>query len=247
MFFRTCTLTLALLLAGCGGDEAGNGSATASAGPIEAIPAPNGGDWTQVVAATPEGGFRMGNPDAPVKLVEYASMTCPHCAEFAAEGVQPLTDKYVKTGRVSFEIRNFVRDSADIAAAMLARCGGPTPYFKLTELIFGAQDQWVSKLQNMPQEEQQRLQTLPPAEAVRTMAEKAGLIDFVRVRGVPASKANQCLSDKAEIDRLVAMAQKATSDYPDFPGTPTFTINGKIAPQSGTWEALEPNLRAAIG
>ena len=90
---------LALFMAGCGdkgGDSSGNNSA-----PLTQIPAPNGGDWTETVAATPEGGFRMGNPEAPVKLVEYASITCPHCAEFAEQGTSALRDQYVKSGRVS--------------------------------------------------------------------------------------------------------------------------------------------------
>ena len=61
-------------------------------GPVEAVPAPNGGDWSTIVSATPEGGFVMGNPNAPVKLVEFGSMTCPHCAEFDEAAMKPLTD-----------------------------------------------------------------------------------------------------------------------------------------------------------
>src|SRR3546814_20043743 len=79
-FITTGTATLALLLGGCGSEGGeGNAAKTANSGPIDAIPAPNGGDWTPVVPATTEGGFVMGNPDAPVKLVEYASMHHPHC------------------------------------------------------------------------------------------------------------------------------------------------------------------------
>src|SRR5215212_5074116 len=90
---------LALLLAGCGQSSGGSGNAAA---PIVAIPAPNGGDWTATVEQTADG-FRMGNPNAPVKLVEYASPTCSHCAEFSEEGTGPLKNVYVKTGRVSWE------------------------------------------------------------------------------------------------------------------------------------------------
>jgi protein-disulfide isomerase len=242
----TGALTLAILLTGCG-ESGGGGNATAEKGASPtAIPAPNGGDWTQTVAQTPEGGFLMGNPNAPVKVVEYASMTCPHCAEFSHSGAQPLIDKYVKTGQVSFELRNFVRDPADLAASLLARCSGPGPFFQLTDQMFAAQDEWLGKLQAMTPAQQQQLQTLPPQQVVGAMAEQAGLVQFVRVRGVPAEKAQQCLSNQAELDRLVQMAQKATQDHPNFPGTPTFLINGQLAENSGTWEALEPKIQEAL-
>ena len=239
---------LALLLAGCGEGTGGNSTAGggSSATPA-AVPAPNGGDWTQTVSQTAEGGFVMGNPDAKVKLVEYASMTCGHCAEFAARGEQPLIDKYVKTGLVSYEIRNFVRDPADIAAAVLARCNGPAAFFKLSDQMFASQQEWIGKLQAMSPADQQRLQAMQPLQAVQAMAEQAGLIDFVRVRGVPTQKAQQCLSNEAELNRLVQMQQKAVTDVPNFPGTPTFTINGKLAENAGTWEALDPQIQAALG
>jgi protein-disulfide isomerase len=237
---------LALMLGGCGeGDKGGNAAAGTSAGPA-AIPAPNGGDWTQTVTQTAEGGFVMGNPAAPVKLVEYASMTCSHCADFAETGVQPLIDRYVKSGQVSFEVRNFVRDPADLAASLLARCGGPGPFFKLTDQMFAAQEEWIGKLQEMSPADQQRLQSLQPQQAVGAMAEQAGLVQFVRVRGIPAEKAQQCLANEGELNRLVQMQQKAISDIPNFPGTPTFTINGEVAENAGTWAALEPKIREAL-
>jgi protein-disulfide isomerase len=84
----TGTAALALLLAGCGGDSGGNSQTAAAnnAAPVETVAAPNGGDWTQTVAQSPEGGMLMGNPAAPVKVIEYASYTCPACASFSATG-----------------------------------------------------------------------------------------------------------------------------------------------------------------
>ena len=113
---------LALAIAGCGDDAAsGGGNAVAAENfQVEQIAAPNGGDWAQTVTATPAGGFLMGNPDAKVKLVEYGSMTCGHCATFSEEGAPKLIEKYVKSGQVSFEFRNFVRDGADMAAALVS-------------------------------------------------------------------------------------------------------------------------------
>lgn len=239
--------TLALLLAGCGDKQAGgNDAATAAATTAPAVPAPNGGDWTQVVSKTEGGGFVMGNPAAAVKLIEYGSLTCPHCADFSEHGAPKLIDTYVKTGKVSYEFRNFVRDPIDLTAALLTRCGGPTPYFKLTDQIYAAQADWIGKLQQMTPAEQQQLQGLQPTQVTGVIADKAGLLQFVRVRGVPSEKAQACLADQAEIQKLVAMNQVATQDF-NLQGTPTFVINGKTVDNAANWDTLEPRLRDAVG
>src|SRR3546814_14306714 len=79
-------------------------------------------DWTKTVARTPEGGFRVGNPDAPVKLVEYGSLTCDHCAHFAEEATPKLLGQYVRSGRVSIEFPNLLRHPASLSSTQ------PTPY-----------------------------------------------------------------------------------------------------------------------
>jgi protein-disulfide isomerase len=246
-FIGTGALTLALLLSGCGseGGEKNATGATNSAS-VATIPAPNGGDWTQIVSPTPDGGFVMGNPNAPVKLVEFASLTCHVCKEFSEQGEPQLIDKYVKTGQVSFEIRNFVRDPADLGAALLSRCGGAGPYFKLTDQLFAAQDEWLGKLQQLTPADQQRLQGLPPEQQVGALAKQAGLVDFVRVRGIPAQKAEACLADQQALQRLVDMNSKANQQF-QISGTPTFVINGKTVENAANWTALEPRLREAIG
>ncbi|HWU93511.1 MAG TPA: thioredoxin domain-containing protein, partial [Sphingomicrobium sp.] len=76
---------------------------------------PAGHDWTKTVAVTPEGGFRMGNPAARVKLVEYGSLICPHCRHFNETGYKPLLQGYVRTGKVSYEFRNMVLNAPDIS------------------------------------------------------------------------------------------------------------------------------------
>ena len=231
--------------AACNGDKAGD--STAPAAKVEAVAPPEGGDWAQVVTQTPAGGFQMGNPNAAVKLVEFASMTCPHCAEFAETGVGPLVDKYVKSGRVSFEVRNFVRDPLDITMSLIARCGGTNRFFPLTDAMFKSQRDFFQKVQGASPEQQQSLAQLPPAQQFAGYAQLAGLQQWAAMRGVPSARQQQCLSNQAEIDRLVQMASDATSEYPEFPGTPTFIINGKMAENAGTWAQLEPKLREALG
>ncbi len=246
----TAALGLALLLAGCGGDSGGTegGNATAAAGgaAVASVPAPNGGDLTQTVTQTQQGSFVMGNPNAPVKLVEFGSYTCPHCAEFSEKGEPELINKYVKTGQVSFEYRPFVRDSADLAAALIARCGGATPFFKLSDQIFAAQSEWVGKLQTMTPAEQQALQGMAPGQVASSMAEKAGLIQFARMRGLPEAKVRSCLTDQAATEQLVTMANEAVQRY-QLPGTPSFLINGQLVQDAAEWKDLEPKLRQALG
>jgi protein-disulfide isomerase len=241
------TMTLALLLAGCGDETGGGNTATAAnVAPVPTIAAPNGGDWTQTVSATPEGGFLMGNPDAPVKLVEYASLTCPHCAEFSETAVPELTEKYIKAGQVSLEVRNFVRDPIDMTATLLSRCGGAQPYFKLTDQLFAAQSEWMQPFQQISEAESKRLSSLPVQQQFGELARTGGLVQFVKMRGIPESKANQCLADQSAVQKLVEMNGVAAKQH-EIPGTPAFLINGELVENVANWEALEPKLREAIG
>jgi protein-disulfide isomerase len=248
-FTGTALLTLTLLLAGCGGDSGGNSQTATgnSAAPVETVAAPNGGDWTQTVAQSPEGGMVMGNPNAPVKVIEYASFTCPACANFSANGTPKLVDDYVKTGQVSFEFRHLVRDPADLAASLIARCGGPTPFFKLTEQLFASQNEWLGGLQTaLTPAEQQAMQTMTPAQVAVTIGEKAGLIQFARMRGIPEEKARTCLADQQATERLVAMTNEGAQKY-QVQGTPSFIINGKLSDAGAEWAKLEPQIRQALG
>lgn len=236
-------LGAALALAGCG--DAGNGNATnAAASSAAPVAAPNGGDWTTTVSKTPEGGFIVGNPNAPVKLVEYLSLTCSHCAEFAETAFEPLMNNYVKKGTVAFEVRNYVRDPIDVAGALITRCNGAEPYFALTDQALAQQTAFIQAAQSVSQAEMQRMSTLPPAQQFQVLADQVGLDEFAQTRGISADQASACLSDKAALDELINM-QKAANEQYQIPGTPAFLINGELVTDAGTWEALEPKLRAA--
>ena len=231
-----------LATAACNGGD-GNESANA---PITAQPVapPAGGDWSKMVTATPEGGFQMGNPNAAVKLVEYGSFTCPHCAAFDEEGLTPLVDKYVKTGMVSFEYRNFVRDQFDLAASLIARCGGADRFFPMSKALFADQKVWFQKAIDQP-EKQQALQSLPPNRIFIEAANIAGLQPWAAQRGLPSAQANTCLANEAEVNRLVQIQSDAVATY-NVPGTPAFVLNGKLVDNAASWDALEPQLRKAL-
>ena len=234
-----------LAVAGCNAEQ-GNTAGNASSEPIEAVPPPEGGDWSQMVTQTPEGGYLMGNPNADVKLIEFASMTCPHCATFAENGFDPLVNDYVKTGRVAFEFRNFVRDPLDITMALLARCGQPERFFPLTEAMFENQQQFFEAVQAAPTDQQQALSQLPPTQQFAAFAELAGLQQWAAQRGLPSARQQQCLTNQAEVDRLVQTTSDAVSQY-NVPGTPAFVMNGELVENASTWDALEPEIREALG
>ena len=239
---RLIVLSLLAALSACGDKNgAGGNNGTATAAKVDA---PAGTDWTTTVTKTADGGFLMGNPNAKVKLVEYLSLTCSHCAEFAKTGFAPIRDKYVAKGTVSFEVRNYVRDAIDVTAALITRCNGSGPFFALTEQALANQDAVFERAQKVTPADQQRIGALPPAEQYSALAGVFGLDQFARQRGVGEAKLKTCLADKATLDELVAM-QKYANETIKLEGTPTFIINGKTLENTGTWEQLEPQLTAA--
>ncbi|WP_187107843.1 thioredoxin domain-containing protein [Sphingomonas xanthus] len=235
----------ALLATACGGTEGNTAGGTGPEVTAEPVVAPNNGDWSTIIRKTSDGGFIMGNPDAKVKLVEFASMTCPHCATFEEEGAKPLVDNYVKKGLVSWELRNFVRDPFDMTATLLARCGGEANYFGMTRSLFAEQRNWMGELQKASEAQLGALQSMPPAQQFSTIADLANLKQFAAMRGVPRAKADQCLSNEAEINTLVQMNSDAASNH-NIPGTPSFLINGKLVESTAAWAQLEPKIKEAL-
>ncbi|WP_300973681.1 thioredoxin domain-containing protein [Sphingomonas sp. LHG3406-1] len=215
---------------------------------VAPVQAPNG-DWSKLVTQTTEGGMLMGNPQAKVKVVEFGSMSCHVCAEFATTDEPKLVEQYVKTGNVSFEFRNFVRDSLDITMSLVTRCAGATPqFFALTNGMYAEQKNFFDRIQAVPEAELQGLQNQPPAQQFQRMAQLAGIQEWAAQRGLPSGRTSQCLANQAEIDRLVQMNSDASSSY-DIPGTPTFLVNGEeVKPGSGqtNWAALEEAIRGAL-
>lgn len=238
-------LGLALALSGCG--DGGNGNATGGNAAAKApISAPNGGDWSQTVSETPEGGYRMGNPDAPVKLIEFASISCGGCAAFHENAAEPLVERYVKSGNVSWEYRPFMIFPTDPGVFMLLRCRGAGPFFQLSEQLYADQSNWLGRVQTLPPADIARIQALPPAQQSAALIQATELDRFFRQRGMPEAQVNQCLSNQADLTRLAEITSNAQREY-NVSGTPTFAINGETVPNAGNWATLEPALRAALG
>jgi protein-disulfide isomerase len=139
-----------------------------------------------------------------VPVVEYGSLTCPHCATFSREIFPELKKDYIDTGKVHFIFREFARNSLDVAAFMLARCVGDDKAFAAVELLFATQDKWafVDK----------------PLEP---------LIAAMRPAGLTHDQAMTCLKDQSKADALIAVGKRATDEI-KMTGTPTFVIDSKV-------------------
>ena len=145
----------------------------------------------------------VGDPSG-VAVVEYGSLTCPHCATFSREIFPELKKDYIDTGKVRFIFREFSRNSLDVAAFLLARCVGDDKAFAAIELLFSQQDKWafVDK----------------PLEP---------LIAAMRPAGLTHDQAMACLKDQSKADAMVAVGKRATDEI-KMTGTPTFVIDGKV-------------------
>lgn len=221
-------------LAGCGtGSEAGNQAQVAN------VTAPAGVNWVEKITRTPEGGYIQGNPDAPIKLVEYGSRSCPACQGFAMTAVEPLRAEYVSTGRVSYEFREYFVHPQDLGLALLGRCVAPEAYFPVL-------DQMYAEQQAINAQAEAVYRTIPqnaaPLDAARAWAEGLGAIDFMKQRGLPEDKARQCLASKAELDVISKMIEGGVAKGVN--GTPSLFINDK--PVGGiAWPQVEEALKAA--
>lgn len=236
LFKITLAAPLALALAACGGDAVEEGDA------IAAVPAPEGTTWAQTVTVTDEGGYLIGNPDAPLKLVEYGSLTCPACARFAEDGFDPLIEDYVSTGAVSFEFRSFIIHGAlDLALTRLIGCGAPETAVPLSDEIWAN----LAQIQNNAYANEAglaSLERLPQEQRFVGYGEVTGLYDFFSARGVSEDQARSCLADFASLEEL----QETSKSYADsgINQTPTFVLNDNKL-DANNWTDLEVALQRA--
>jgi protein-disulfide isomerase len=161
-------------------------------------------DVAQLMAPGPLEDIVMGKPDAPVTIVEYASMTCPHCAQFHTAVLPQLKAKYIDNGQVKLILREFPLDGLAVAAFMLARCAGPDRYYPMVGALFETQGTWA----------------VPGTEG------KDKLLLIARQAGFSKEKFDQCLADKDLFNKIVAVRQQANEKF-QVDSTPSFFVNGK--------------------
>jgi protein-disulfide isomerase len=145
----------------------------------------------------------LGDANAPVTVIEYASMTCSHCADFHVTTYPELKKRYIDTGKVRFIFREFPLDRLAMAAFMLVRCAGPERHFQMIEALFQQQNEWVVQRPQGP------------------------LLAIAKKEGISEARFNECLDNKAIQEGIEEVRQRAIKQF-DVQSTPTFFINGKI-------------------
>jgi protein-disulfide isomerase len=161
----------------------------------------------------------MGSATAPVTMIEYASMTCPHCAAFAVTTFPKLKEKYIDTGKVKYIMREYPLDGLAAAAFMLARCGGPDKYYPLIETLFAQQQKWAIR------------EPLPPLLAIAKQA------------GFTQQSFEACINDQALLTKIQEMRDRGSQKF-KVDSTPTFFINGERHPGAMSIEELDKIIAA---
>jgi protein-disulfide isomerase len=146
----------------------------------------------------------IGSADAPNTIVEYASMTCPHCALFQKEVLPQIKTKYIDTGKAKYILREFPLDGLALAAFMVARCSGNDRYFPMVDALFETQPTW----------------------AVTGNEGKDKLLLIARQSGMSKEEFDKCLADKAMFDKIVEIRRRGNEEF-GVDSTPSFFVNGK--------------------
>ncbi len=175
--------------------------------PAPATPATGSDLKADLAKAGPDGDIVLGSDKAPVTIIEYASMTCPHCAHFSETTFPQLKKQYIDTGKVRFIFREFPFDKLAAAAFMLARCaekngGGSDKYMAVVETLFAKQDDWVND---------------HPLAPLETIAKQFGFTD---------ESFKACLTNQKVLDGIQTVRDRAVEKL-GVNSTPTFFINGK--------------------
>jgi protein-disulfide isomerase len=157
----------------------------------------------------------LGKPDAPVTIVEYASLSCPHCAHFATEVLPKLKKKWIDTGKAKLVLRDFPLDEPALRAEMLTRCVPAERFYPLTDTLFETQDKWVI------------------AKDWRGALEKTA-----RLAGIGKKEFDACLTNKA-IEDQVAQSRLTAATQLGVNSTPTFFVNGQKLEGAPTEEAFD--------
>lgn len=232
---------LALGLAACSKTEEAKGGLSGEV--VAKVAAPAGKVWSDVVSVTENGGYLIGNPQAPIKLAEYAALSCSHCAEFSHQASAELRDTFIGSGRVSYELNFFMLNFLDVPSTLLATCSAPEAVLPLADQFWAWQGEMFQNLQTAGQAQLEAASNLPPDQRFAAIATLAGMDKFFAARGVAADQGKACLTNAAKATQLVTNTEKAGKEL-GITGTPTFFLNGNKI-DANTWAVVKAELEKA--
>lgn len=194
--------------------------------------------WNNTVSLGAGGSHVLGNPAAKVKVTEYSSYTCARCAAFAVQSEGPLRIGYVSSGRVSFEVRHYLRNAVDLTVAMLVECGPKENFFLNHTAFLRRQASWIAPLASASDSQKRRWFYGPLVQRNRAIADDFGLFAIMESRGYDRMQTDRCLGDQAAADRIAAQSQAAVDQ--GIVDAPRFFINGTLAAGVDSWSRLQP-------
>ncbi len=198
-----------------GGDMAETAAPAAAPGDADPVAAAPAADQPEIRADD----HVLGNADAPVTIIEYASLTCPHCASFATQTLPQVKSTYIDQGQVRLVFRDFPLDRVALKASLLARCVPEDRYFAMLDVLFRSQNDWAASTDPL-----------------------TALAQIGRTAGLDQAKVDACLNDQAETDEIVAGIQAAQDEF-KISSTPTLIINGVTHAGALTFEQMEAILK----
>jgi len=163
-----------------------------------------------------------GNPDAPVILIEYASLSCPHCASFNETIMPRLVTEWVDNGKVLFVYRHYPLNAPALWAAMVAECLEGQAFFAFIDILFKQQKQWLAAA-DVP----------------------AALFDLAQYAGFDRARFDQCVGDEAKLDQIIARMEHGGTAY-DIKGTPTVVVNGRVLDHVESYEEIAQAISDAL-
>lgn len=193
-------------------------------------------NWVAHVEITPQGGYRIGNPAAPQKLIEYGSRTCPTCKQFDLDSRDAIAER-VATGQLSYEFRDFpVHGGIDFAPIVLGRCVPPSRYFAMLHAMFDMQDAVWEKARAIPQAQIDALGNNAPKISL-FFGRRLGYVALAAKFGLPTAKAEACLTSPAALQGVLSRAQAAETKQ-GVHSTPTLILNGQTL-SAVYWSGVE--------
>ena len=163
----------------------------------------------------------LGKADAPVTIIEYASLTCPHCAAFERDTLPKLKAEWIDSGKAKLVYRDFPLDGSAVKAAVLARCAPPDKFYGFIDVLFSSQESWA-----------------------RNPDPTSGLARIAKLGGMSEDQFHACMADNALQDRVLASRLTAEKEY-KVESTPTFFINGTKLTGALPYEQFDEALKKA--
>ena len=200
-------------------------------------------NWNAQIAQTAQG-YRVGDPEAPLQIIEFISYSCPHCADFERQSEAELRYLYVHEGYAAVEVRHLIRNPIDLAAALLTECGEPDRFFDNHRAVLATQERWLKTAENLTDAQRNRWASGTITSRMRAIASDLGFDDLMESRGYSASEITACLSDEARAQKIAENSRANASEYA-VPGTPSFVLNGNLLDGAHAWQPLRQALMAA--